>query len=807
MSYKRDIYGSMISNGTATRKNDGTVHYDTNITCRTTYDSGVTNTGSHGRFATFQDTRTRPFVGSSDDYNLSLVRGSVTSGAIPLFVARPSALITENGVSQWEVTAEPGLAYTWTGPVYTTNTVSVGPQTSVDRLYAAYPTFGYIPFYTMTTVPGATPTSTQVTYGTVSLASAGISSDTLATVVASRLTTLLTAAAGFTVTVTSPTSSPSSTMTQQYSIQNASTTQSLYLDFSLPIGQAQLGHYKNTNLVISKAGVLQACKLLGFIPGQIFTAAANTTTLLPRAYQLGFRSVINMYTYKTVRWVPEDTNARVPSAEDVLEGNINPQTLTYFDCYSYQHFLNNCINPTFQRCIYDDFDESYEFSEQCLTRQLNKSCIANCKAVYPFQNSVTYAVGAAVVYQGLAWICTAQSSGQLPSDASTSWQSCGAALNYSFIDGKVGYLVGDVVTISNGTNTFIATATTTTTGAPPTSASSANGWTSVQGWANNGYGEQVQFSIPVVATAAPTITFNSATSLFTLNLDAYGFGGTIPANVDDGYFGIIDDAVNSYTVQQQNYNASLNDIARDSWGATGTNALTTVPYTVARHPGVSFDERMNVEADEYFHQLFGNWPSQYLSYYDPRTSQTTSYIRYLPQARFGGLAVDTPLPLTTPSDSSLGIAANFRPYARIGGTITYVYTFEQDYPSIGNMWNPFDAIVVTTAEVPVQADYVTPLYQLNDAGLPTTLQTNGNTRKVMAELMVRSGSLTQVGQEYRDEILFEPPNPIYVDLQPGRTFDKFDFQLFLRYKDSNTLRPLSLSNRGSVYFRWQFSRK
>jgi len=795
----------MISAGVVTRGGDGTVHYDTNISCKTSYDSGVTSNGSHGRFAVFSDTRTRPFVGNSDDYQLALVRGSVSSSAVPLFMARPSKLITENGVQQWEATAQPGLSYTWTGPVYTTNKVSIGPQTDVDWLYAAYPNFGWIPFYTITTAPGGTPTSTQVTYGAVDLSTLGVSSDCRATVVASRLTTLLTAAAGFTVTVTSPTASPSASMTQQYSFANASTSQSLYLDFSLPSGQGQFNHWVRTYGPASKAGILQACKLLGFVPGQVFTVPPASTVLTPRAYQLGFRSTINMYCYKTMRWVPEDTNARFPSAQDISNNNV--QSLTYFDCYSYQHVLNQCINPTFQRCIYDQWDAGNIFSEQCLTRQLNLSCLFNCAAVYAWSPTTSYVLNQAVVFQGLAWTVTLANTGQPPSDASTSWQSCGAAINYSYVDGKVGYLANDVVTISNGTSTYYATATGTTTGAPPTSASSANGWTSVLGFANNGDLTQIQFSIPAVATNAPTISFNSSTNLFTLNLDSYGFGGTQSSNVDDGYSGYVDDSYYSFNVQQHNYNASLNDIARDSWGITGTNTLTTPPYVVARRPGVSFDERMNVEADDYFHQLFGNWPALLLSYFDPRTSLTTSYVRYFPQAINAGLAVQSPLPLTATTPGSVGLSASYLPYGRLGGTVPYIYTFPQDYPSIGNMWQPFDAIVVQTGSVPVEADYTTPLFQLNDAGIPQNVQTNGNTLKIIAEMNIKPLSNLQSGLEYRTEILFDPQTPVVMELQRGRVFNQFDYQLFLRVKGDNSLRPLSLSDGGSAYLRWSFLRK
>jgi hypothetical protein len=611
-------------------------------------------------------------------------------------------------------------------------------------------------------------------------------------------------------------------MTQQYSIQNTSLTQSLFLDFSLPGGTGQLAHYYST-AHLGKEGILQACKLLGFIPGQVFEAPPNSTTLFPRAYQKGFSSTVNLYCYKTVRWVPEDTSARIPTVAD-LQGTVNPQTITYFDCYSYEHYLNNCINPTFQRCIYDPFDEalsgayadpSIKFQEMCLQRQLDRCNRANVLATTTWNPSATFLknFGAGIFHQGYAWLAIEDNTGQEPSHTSTSWQSCGAAINYSYVDGKVNYKLNDVVTIcdcvSPTATVYYATAIAAITGPPPTSVSAANGWNSVLGFTVTPAGSVLRHALASVATNPPVITFNPATSLFTLNLDSYGFGGTTYANIDDGYGGVLDNIERTITfnAEQQNYNASLNDIARDSWGATGANQLTVPPYVVSRRPNFSYDERMVVEADDYFHQLFGNWPALRLSYFDPGTSLTTSYVRYIPQARVAGLTTSTPLPLTVPADGTVGLSATYLPYGRIGGSVSYIYTFEQDYPSIGNMWNPFDAIVIQTSEVPVQADYTTPLYQLDDAGLPSTLQTNGNTLKIIADMPIKSQSTTAVGQQYRAEIVFEPPSPVLIDLQSGRTFNQFDFSLFLRVKETNELRPLSLSDGGSAYFRWAFSRK
>lgn len=779
------------------KRGDGSVHYDTNVVCKTTYDSGVTQNGAHGRFAKFSDTRTQPLVKNTDNYTLALVRASIKTDEIPLFVARPSALITENGVQQWECTAQPGLSCTWTGPVYSPNFRSVGVPPNTDWLYAAWPNYGWIPWYFVSTSPD-TMNGFPITSGAINLATLGISSDTLATTVASRLSTALSNATGFTITVTSPTLSPSVSMTQQYSVINGSSYNTLYLDFSLPVGTTQ-----TVTSGASKEGILQACKLLGFVPGQVFSVAPGATVLAPRAYQLGFRSTLNMSTYKTARWVPEDTGVNVPTVSDVTDNAFT----TYFDCYSYEHFLNQVINPTLQRCIFDEYDANVVTDNQCLTRQLKNLINANCIAFNQWAPG-SYSVGSSVVYQGVAYLCqiATSSSSDIPPD-STNWISCGASYCNSYQMGKNGYLAGDVVTYTyfSGASAIMVyfVASTTTTGPPPQSqVSSANGWTPSQSYFVLN-GTSTPPMLASIGTAAPFISFNSSTNLFTLNFDSYGFGGTIAANVDDGYYGYVDDTLNT---QHYTSNSALNDIARDSWGVTGTNQLTTQPYTVARRPFASFDERMYLEVDDYFHQLFGNWPCLRLNYFDARTQLTTSYIRYIPQAAVAGLNVAVPLPLTSTAVSTAGLAATYLPYGRIGGTVPYLYMYAQDYPSIGLRWNCVDAIVVATGNVPVEPDQVAPPYVLNDAGQPSAVQTNGNTLKILAELNIKPLANMQTGQEFRNEILFDPTTPVLMALQSGRTFNQFDYQLFLRTTDG-VYRPLSLSNGGSANLRWVFQLK
>jgi hypothetical protein len=692
----------------------------------------------------------------------------------------------------WEVTAQPGFALTWNGPCFQAGAAGSGIVPTVEGQFAAWPTYGVIPFYVQCTLP-AVAVSNRV-YGQIALSSSGVSANTLASTAASRLQTRF-AANSVPLTVSASTGLAG---TQKYSFTNTNGNATVYLDFSLNPSVTQISQYA------TKQGILQACKLLGFTPGQIFAVPPGATVVAPRAFQLGFRSQLDLYCYKTVRWVPEDTAAYMPSANDVAQGVYG----TYFDCYSYQHFLNQCVNPTFKRCLVDPNDTAEPLSNQCLTRQITTLNTANTAAKNQWNGQTAYAVDTNVHYQGIAYRSLTANLGVPPvgsPSSSVTWLSAGASINHSYSDG-VSYLVGDIVSFTNAAgNTYYSAANATTTGHPTVAGGS--GWDP----ATSFYTGTLAPTLGLIGTLQPVISFSSATQLFSLNLDSYGFGGTEWANVDDGNFGFIDSPAkpsggitSQALLLQQVSNATLNDIARDSWGLTGTSIVTTPAYTVSR--GICYDERFVIECDDYFHQLFGNWPCVRLSYADPQTSITTSYIRYTPQAQYAGLNVPTPLPLVLPTVVSEAAPA-FLPYYRVAGNQPYIYSFPQDYPSVGLAWNPVDTIVVVSGSVPIEDDQVAPLNFLGDTGVPLFLGTSGETLKVLAEFVVRPEGQAQCGQAYRNEIIYEPTIPQVLDMKPGRPFTQFDYALFWRDKRTQKLRPMSLSNGGCANLRWVFQRK
>jgi hypothetical protein len=165
--------------------------------------------------------------------------------------------------------------------------------------------------------------------------------------------------------------------------------------------------------------------------------------------------------------------------------------------------------------------------------------------------------------------------------------------------------------------------------------------------------------------------------------------------------------------------------------------------------------------------------------------------------------VPYPLPTVNPAQP----AGSYYPYARVASSQTYLYTFPQDYSSIGLLWNPVDTLVIVSGSVPIEEDQVTPPYVLGDTGILNYQQTNGSTLKILAEFFVKPQGNGNIGQQYRNEIIYEPQVPVVMDMQSSKTFTQFDFGIFMRMKTTQLLRPLSISNGGSVNLRWVFGRK
>jgi hypothetical protein len=71
---------------------------------------------------------------------------------------------------------------------------------------------------------------------------------------------------------------------------------------------------------------------------------------------------------------------------------------------------------------------------------------------------------------------------------------------------------------------------------------------------------------------------------------------------------------------------------------------------------------------------------------------------------------------------------------------------------------------------------------------------------------VKPLSSTPSGQQLRNEILFDPVTPVHMDMQSSQNFLKFDYQLFMRFKDQS-VRALTLPQYAAANLRFVFTRK
>ena len=908
--------GGLVSTGQAQTTTNDTVYYNSSLTVNVNNDGGIVpNVGEHGRFAQFRDTRVTPLLPNTSKYQVGVTRAEVTTNNIPMFCPSPSTLVTEieTGRKYWEVSAQPGLSMTWTGPCYETNALDGCIDPTAELTTISYPFAGIIPVYVFETTTVAI--GNGITY--VKLYGATAPHSPCATVIITDALTRLNAElAPFGITV-SVVGIGTLACTQTLTFTNSSATNTVVFDFTSTALDARGTRVPS---FYPKGNILQACKLLGFAPNEVFTIGPSATVAAPRCYQLGFRSTFTLSAYKPVQWVPQDQSeaAYFPTPSDVIAGT----TDAYFDCYSYDHFLNQCVNPALQRCIFDNFDyrindslvsdisgvvvnsggftlftvasnglfpvgslvtitglsavdtginnttqnldgtytvtgifgtlqvevaraSLVSFSVQGLTgearntsvalsgipqsnldsRGLSSQLLIACSALISATVITTpitqFTIGQSVNLNGRTYMWTngtSSSNGVLPGDSAASsgfWQDLGPSFTSSWVPGR--YRLGDVVTylapvIPSTVLFFKATAVTTLV--PLLNGVVQTGWQDVTSAFKGARVPPItRPNRPAIGTIAPRVSFSPSTQLFSLNLDSYGFGGTQATNLDDGYGTVaLNEPRGASSVLPDPFlvtseNGQFNDQARDSWGLTGCGRGTVQPYTTARKPFEIYDECFHLEADDYFHQLFGNWPCIRLNYTDrARNNLTTSYVRYVPEAADAGLTVPTPLPLFVPSQPPAAPSSVYLPYFRVGGNQPYIYTFPQNYRSVGNMWNPVDTLVLLTSEIPVSNCQVSRPVVLTDSP-NATVEPSGNVESILCEFSI--WPTDNLGQQLRSQILYAPTGDAidYVEMQSSTLFNNVDWTLCMRMKATQTLRPLSISDSGAVNIRLKFIRK
>ena len=133
---------------------------------------------------------------------------------------------------------------------------------------------------------------------------------------------------------------------------------SISIDLTLPISNW------NKSLGVTTTSVVKTAKYLGLMPGQVcnVSGSTNSTTggglYTTRISPQAFTRTFELYAYRNLLWVPEDETAVVPAAPLVSQDFGALGASTYYNCYDYDWFLTNSVNPAFRRCI-DDPNDSF----------------------------------------------------------------------------------------------------------------------------------------------------------------------------------------------------------------------------------------------------------------------------------------------------------------------------------------------------------------------------------------------------------------------------------------------------------------
>ena len=132
-------------------------------------------------------------------------------------------------------------------------------------------------------------------------------------------------------------------------------TNTMSVDFSVPVSDA------NAALGASTQNVIKAAKFLGFMPNQVLNiqnlvGGAYGIVTSPRSPPPLFTRTFELYTYRNLIWTPEDATAAVPNAPLTVQDFGPSNASTYYNCYDYDWFLTNSVNPAFQTCLTDPND-------------------------------------------------------------------------------------------------------------------------------------------------------------------------------------------------------------------------------------------------------------------------------------------------------------------------------------------------------------------------------------------------------------------------------------------------------------------
>jgi hypothetical protein len=510
---------------------------------------------------------------------------------------------------------------------------------------------------------------------------------------------------------------------------------------------------------------LSFMRSLGFIPTDDIPIKKPTyppTASVPiNTWTRAFQVAWDFSAYRNLTWVPQDTMSPKPQAPIYVQDfGFDNGSSTYYNVYEFNKFLNDCVNPSMERCINDTTYEVPSLDALSLNNQLAlafnayKGLLTSAQSNYVWSSTETYNLGDVVVKSDTnqAWVfmcAVEQTTTILPSTPTSNrfWYFLGLSPNSSYITPIQEYELALTETNLNGFKLMTAKVlqsnpniyypditiayVPTTPGIPNPSSTQI-------------------IDIPEFRTVAPIFHYNELTLLSSIKYDGYSFGTT---NVNHT-------GLSSKQIALYNYN-------RLSWGFQG--------YEHA-------DEWMTFESNTSFKFLLDNFPSYCTSYEDT-----------LAELRAGG--VQYPMVSYWVWDNTSSVDPRREPIP--------FYEIYQTSESLSSCMSPVQSIVVVSDNIPVLEELASPVNYLVDSessSFTNSSATIGLTQKIIGEFTLPSFA----PYNSRSIINFDSDELKFYSLLDTKLFKQLEYSLYYRHRIAQQLVPLIISNYGSVNIKFVF---
>ena len=514
---------------------------------------------------------------------------------------------------------------------------------------------------------------------------------------------------------------------------------------------------------------LSMMRTLGFIPTDDIPIQKPTyppTASIPvntwtRAFQVNW----DFSAYRNIQWVSQDTISPKPNLPIVSQDfGFDNGSSTYYNVYEFNKFLNDCVNPSIERCINDVTYEVPMLDALSLNFQLAlafnayKGLLTDDISSYVWVPNITYQLGDLVVASATngarAYMCAVQSTETILPPTATSnkyWYFLGFAPTYASVLPFPQYELCLRSYIYNG---FRIMSAKIEFGTPlPSEFFQDLVLAYVPLTPNPPYTipdlSQI-ISTPEFKTIAPVFHYNELTLLSSVKYDGYSFGTT----------SVNQTGLSSKQIALYNYN-------RTSWGFQG--------YEHA-------DEWMTFESNTSFKFLLDNFPSYCTQYEDT-----------LAELRSGGTQYPTISYWVWDNTSSVDPRKEPTPFFEI----------YQTSESMSSCMSPVQSIVVVSDNIPVLEELASPVNYLVDSessSFTNSSTTIGLTQKIIGEFTLPSFA----PYNSRSIVKFDTEELKFYSLLDTKLFKQLEYSLYYRHRIAQQLVPLIISNYGSVNIKFVF---